>query len=121
MVSSFDHCLNDLLYRYRTSSLRIAIPDIVSNHTDLAGLGKWNSIPYYHLPTTQKTRKKAEQRLLEIVADTQSELVMLARYMQILSDGLYTQLAGRIINISPLVPSWLQRRQTLSPGAQTRG
>ena len=99
MVSSVDHCLNDLLYRYRTSSLRIAIAGIVSNHTDLARLAEWHNIPYYHLPTTQKTREKAEQRLLGIVAETQSELVVLARYMQILSDKLCTKLAGRIINI----------------------
>ncbi|SVA58458.1 uncharacterized protein METZ01_LOCUS111312, partial [marine metagenome] len=99
MVSSIDHCLNDLLYRYRTSSLRIAIAGVVSNHTDLAHLAEWHNIPYYHLPTTQKTGEKAEQRLLGIIAETQSELVVLARYMQILSDELCTKLAGRIINI----------------------
>ncbi|MEE9511172.1 MAG: formyltransferase family protein, partial [Gammaproteobacteria bacterium] len=85
MVSKFDHCLNDLLYRYRAGGLRIAIPAIVSNHADLAELAEWHDIPYYHIPVTQKTREKAEQQLLEIFTDTQTELVVLARYMQILS------------------------------------
>ena len=114
MVSKFDHCLNDLLYRYRAGGLRIAIPAIVSNHADLAELAEWHGIPYYHIPVTlaewhgipyyhipvtQKTREKAEQQLLEIFTDTQTELVVLARYMQILSNQLCTKLAGRVINI----------------------
>jgi formyltetrahydrofolate deformylase len=99
MASKFDHCLNDLLYRYRAGGLRIAIPAIVSNHTDLAELADWHSIPYFHIPVTRKTREKAEQRLLEIIIDTHTELVVLARYMQILSDHFCTKLAGRVINI----------------------
>lgn len=99
MASKFDHCLNDLLYRYRAGGLRIVIPAIVSNHTDLAELADWHSIPYFHIPVTRKTREKAEQRLLEIIIDTHTELVVLARYMQILSDHFCTKLAGRVINI----------------------
>lgn len=99
MASKFDHCLNDLLYRYRAGGLWIAIPAIVSNHTDLAELADWHSIPYFHIPVTRKTREKAEQRLLEIIIDTHTELVVLARYMQILSDHFCTKLAGRVINI----------------------
>ncbi|BAL27053.1 formyltetrahydrofolate deformylase [Azoarcus sp. KH32C] len=99
MVSKFDHCLDDLLYRTRTGELKMEITAIVSNHPDLEGLARWHNIPYIHLPVTKETRAEQEARLLEIVDETQSELVVLARYMQILSDDLCRKLRGRAINI----------------------
>jgi formyltetrahydrofolate deformylase len=99
MVSKHDHCLNDLLYRYRTGSLCMDIPAIVSNHDDLRGLAEWHGVAYHHVPVTKKTKAAAEERLLEIVADCDADFIILARYMQVLSDKLCGQLAGRIINI----------------------
>ena len=99
MVSRLDHCLNDLLYRYRTGALSMDIPAIVSNHLDLAELAQWHKIPYFHVPVTPDTRAQAEARLLEIADDTKADLIVLARYMQILSDETCRRLSGRIINI----------------------
>jgi formyltetrahydrofolate deformylase len=99
MVSKHDHCLNDLLYRYRTGSLCMDIPAIVSNHDDLRGLAEWHGVVYHHVPVSKKTKAAAEERLLEIVADCDADFIILARYMQVLSDKLCGQLAGRIINI----------------------
>lgn len=99
MVSKHDHCLNDLLYRYRTGALAMEIPAIVSNHDDLRGLAEWHKIPYHHVPVTAKTKPEAEQRLLDIMAETEADLLVLARYMQVLSDTICDQLSGRAINI----------------------
>ncbi len=99
MVSRFGHCLNDLLYRYRTGALDIAIPAIVSNHRDFYQLAAWHDVPFHHLPVTAATRERQEERLLEIIEQEQIDLVVLARYMQILSPGLCARLAGRCINI----------------------
>lgn len=99
LASRHDHCLNDLLYRYRTGALNMTVPAIVSNHMDLAGLAEWHKIPYFHVPVTAATKAEAEARLCEIIDDTKADLVVLARYMQILSDPLCEKFAGRIINI----------------------
>jgi formyltetrahydrofolate deformylase len=99
VTSKHDHCVNDLLYRYRTGTLRMTVPAIVSNHMDLAGLAEWHRIPYFHVPVTPETKSAAEQRLLDIIEDTKADLVVLARYMQVLSDDLCNRFAGRIINI----------------------
>jgi formyltetrahydrofolate deformylase len=99
MVSKYDHCLNDLLYRYRTGALKMAIPAIVSNHMDLANLADWHRVPYFHVPVTPDTRQAAEARLLELLDDTKADLVVLARYMQVLSPETCERLPGRIINI----------------------
>ena len=99
MVSKHEHCLNDLLYRYRTGALRIEIPAIVSNHDDLRSLAEWHGLPYHHVPVTTDNKADAELQLLDIIKDTQADLIVLARYMQIFSDDLCTQLAGRAINI----------------------
>lgn len=99
MVSKHDHCLNDLLYRYRTGGLRMAIPAIVSNHMDLAGLANWHKVPYFHIPVTPESKAAAEARLLEIAEDTRADLIVLARYMQILSPALCEKYPGRVINI----------------------
>ena len=99
VASKHDHCVNDLLYRYRTGALRMTVPAIVSNHMDLAALAEWHRIPYFHVPVTPATKPDAERRLLEIIEDTKADLVVLARYMQVLSDELCNRLTGRIINI----------------------
>jgi formyltetrahydrofolate deformylase len=99
LVSKYDHCLNDLLYRYRTGALKMAIPAIVSNHMDLAGLASWHKVPYFHVPVTPETKAAAEGRLLEIAEDSRADLIVLARYMQILSPALCARYPGRIINI----------------------
>ena len=99
MVSKFDHCLVDLLYRQRTGELNMEITTVVSNHPDLRSLVESHGIPYVHLPITPDTKAAQEARLLEIVAQTQSDLVVLARYMQVLSNDLCRSLRGRAMNI----------------------
>ena len=99
LVSKAEHCLNDLLYRHRTGALAMEITAIVSNHTELAHLADWHAIPYHHLPVTPATRAEQEQRILELIEQSRTELVVLARYMQILSPALCAALAGRAINI----------------------
>ncbi|WP_163834204.1 formyltetrahydrofolate deformylase [Spartinivicinus ruber] len=99
MVSKHDHCLNDLLYRYRTGHLNIEIPAIISNHPDLQGLADWHQIPYYYLPITAETKLQQEAKVWEIIQQTQAELVVLARYMQVLSADMCDKLNGWAINI----------------------
>ena len=99
MVSRDDHCLNDLLYRWRSGQLPIEIPAIVSNHRDLEHLAAWHEIPFHHVPVTKETKPEAERRLLDLVAEHEVDLVVLARYMQILSEDLCKELDGRAINI----------------------
>ncbi|GAA2408249.1 MULTISPECIES: formyltetrahydrofolate deformylase [Streptomyces] len=99
MVSKFGHCLNDLLFRARTGALPVEIAGVVSNHTDFAELVDSYNIPFHHIPVTKDTKSEAEARLLDIVREEGVELVVLARYMQVLSDDLCKALAGRIINI----------------------
>jgi formyltetrahydrofolate deformylase len=99
MVSRQGHCLNDLLYRWRIGALQGDIAAIVSNHLDFAPLAKAYDVPYHHLPVTSETRAGQEAALLELIAGYDVELVVLARYMQVLSDDLCARLAGRIINI----------------------
>ncbi len=99
LVSRAEHCLNDLLYRHRTGALPMEIVAIVSNHRELAHLADWHAIPYHHLPVTAATKPEQEQRILDLVEQTRTELVVLARYMQILSPELCRALAGRAINI----------------------
>jgi formyltetrahydrofolate deformylase len=99
MVSKYDHCLEDLLYRWRTGELPMDIPLVVSNHPDLRERVEREGLRYEHLPVKPENKRAQEKRLLELVAETKSELVVLARYMQILSDGLCGALRGRAINI----------------------
>ncbi|MCO4762504.1 MAG: formyltetrahydrofolate deformylase [Myxococcales bacterium] len=99
MVSKHGHCLNDLLYRYRSGILPIEIPAIVSNHTTFADQAAWHDIPFVHLPVTKETKPAQEAKLLEIVREERIDLVVLARYMQILSPKLCDALRGRAINI----------------------
>ncbi|MEU0030027.1 formyltetrahydrofolate deformylase [Streptomyces sp. NPDC006335] len=99
MVSKFGHCLNDLLFRQRTGALGIEVPAIVSNHPDFAPLAESYGIPFHHIPVTRETKADAEARLLDLVDRLDIDLVVLARYMQILSNDLCKQLEGRAINI----------------------
>ena len=99
LVSKHDHCLNDLLYRYRTGALNMTVPAIVSNHMDLSNLAEWHKIPFFHVPVNPTDKSEAETRLMEIIDDTKADLIVLARYMQILSDELCEKFAGQIINI----------------------
>lgn len=100
MVSKFDHCLIDLLYRHRIGQLPVTIAAIVSNHdySPEARRG-FGDIPFHHLPVTPETKPAQERDLRQVIADTGSELVVLARYMQILSRDLCADLDGRAINI----------------------
>jgi formyltetrahydrofolate deformylase len=99
LVSKFDHCLQDLLYRKRTGSLMMEVPAIVSNHGTLAPLAEQSRIPFVHLPVTAETKANAEARLFEIIEDTRSEFVVLARYMQVLSNDACRRLPARVVNI----------------------
>ena len=99
MVSNFDHCLEDLLYRHRTGELQMDITAVVSNHPTLQPTATRHNLPFFHLPVTAATKPEQERRLLELIESTRTELVVLARYMQILSDELCTRLRGRAINI----------------------
>jgi formyltetrahydrofolate deformylase len=99
MVSKFGHCLNDLLFRSRVGELPIEVVGVVSNHTDHQTLVEWHDIPFFHVPVTAATKPQAEARLLEIVDELDVELVVLARYMQVLSDDLARKLDGKAINI----------------------
>ncbi|MFD5031620.1 formyltetrahydrofolate deformylase [Streptomyces sp. NPDC058405] len=99
LVSKFGHCLNDLLFRAGTGALPVEIVAVVSNHTDFAELAASYGIPFHHIPVTRDTKAAAEAELLELVRAERVELVVLARYMQVISDDLCKQLNGRIINI----------------------
>lgn len=99
MVSKHDHCIRDLLYRRSTNELNIDITAIVSNHEDLRYMAEREGIEYIHLPITKENKPEQESRLFDLVEETGSELVVLARYMQILSNSLCESLAGRCINI----------------------
>jgi formyltetrahydrofolate deformylase len=99
MVSRFGHCLNDLLFRTSTGALQIEIPAIVSNHRDFERLAESYGIAFHHIPVTPDTKAEAEQRLLDLVDELGIHLVVLARYMQVLSDSTCRALSGRAINI----------------------
>ncbi len=99
MVSKYDHCLNDLLYRFRTGQLNIDVTVIISNHPDLEHLAKWHDIPYYHLPISAETKLEQEAKVRELIEQYDTELVVLARYMQVLSPSMCEYLDGRAINI----------------------
>ncbi|RPE40338.1 formyltetrahydrofolate deformylase [Streptomyces sp. Ag109_O5-1] len=99
MVSRFDHCLADLLYRWRSGALDAEIVLVVSNHPDLEPLAAAEGLPFAHVPVTAGTKPQAEARLLALVEEHHVDLVVLARYMQVLSDDLCKRLEGRAINI----------------------
>jgi formyltetrahydrofolate deformylase len=99
MVSKLDHCLEDLLYRQRTGELNMEISAIVSNHPDMEPVARRHGIAYHLMPVSADTKRAQEARLLELIASSRSELVVLARYMQIFSDEMCKHLHGRAINI----------------------
>ncbi|MBW3097938.1 formyltetrahydrofolate deformylase [Pseudohoeflea coraliihabitans] len=99
MVSRFGHCLNDLLYRWRIGALKVDIVGVISNHLDYQKQVVNHDIPFHHVPVTPANKEKAEARMMEIVEESGAELIVLARYMQILSDAICKKMSGRIINI----------------------
>jgi formyltetrahydrofolate deformylase len=99
MVSKHLHCLNDLLFRYSTGSLQIEIPAVVSNHLDAEPLVRSHGLDFVHVPVTPESKPRAEDQLRELVEKHGVHLVVLARYMQVLSNDLCAELSGRAINI----------------------
>jgi formyltetrahydrofolate deformylase len=98
-VSKFGHCLYDLLHRWRSDLLPVEIVGVVSNHEDMRSFVEWSGIPFYYLPVDKTEKTAQENRFLELVADLDADLVVLARYMQILSQTMCEALSGRCINI----------------------
>ena len=125
MVSKFEHCLNDLLFRANIGELPIEIVGVVSNHPDHQGIVEWHGIPFSHIPVTAETKAVAEEELLKLVDGLDVELVVLARYMQVLSDNLTRRLDGRAINIHhSFLPSFKGARpyhQAHARGVKTVG
>src|SRR5471032_289917 len=98
-VSKYDHCLNLLLTKWRAGALSVDIVGVVSNHDDCRSLVEWYGIPFHHFPITRETKPQQEAQILALFANTGAELMVLARYMQILSDEMSRALDGRAINI----------------------
>ncbi|WP_288425824.1 formyltetrahydrofolate deformylase [uncultured Agrobacterium sp.] len=99
MVSRFGHCLNDLLYRWKIGALPIDIVGVVSNHFDYQKVVVNHDIPFHHIRVTKDNKPQAEAQLLDLIDNTGTELVVLARYMQVLSDEMCRKMSGKIINI----------------------
>jgi formyltetrahydrofolate deformylase len=99
MVSKLGHCLNDLIFRWRAGNLGGELVAVVSNHEDLRPMAEAAGLPFVHVPVTPATKREAEARLLELVDEHRADLVVLARYMQVLSDEACAALHGRAINI----------------------
>jgi len=99
MVSNFGHCLNDLLYRWRIGALPVELVGVVSNHMTYQKVVVNHDLPFWHINVTKENKPQAEARLMEVVEGSGAELIVLARYMQVLSDALCTKMSGRIINI----------------------
>lgn len=98
-VSKFGHCLNDLLHKAKHGLIPIEIPAVVSNHLDMRDIVEWYGIPYYHFPVTQETKSIQEGKILQLAEELNIDLVVLARYMQILSPDMCAALSGKCINI----------------------
>ena len=99
MVSKFDHCLNDLLYRIRSKSLNLNVKAIISNHTIAEEIAMFSNIPFYYLPVDKYIKKDQETKIREIIYNNDIELIVLARYMQVLSEDFTFEFEGKIINI----------------------
>jgi len=99
MVSRFGHCLNDLLYRWRIGALPVEIVAVVSNHHEYQKVVVNHDIPFHHIKVTKENKPQAEARIMDVVEETGAELIVLARYMQVLSDDMCKKMSGRIINI----------------------
>lgn len=98
-VSRFGHCLYDLLHRWRSGLLPVNVVGVISNHDDMRSFVEWNGLPYYHFPVARADKAQQEAQILSVVDDLSTDLVVLARYMQILSPALCAALSGRCINI----------------------
>jgi formyltetrahydrofolate deformylase len=99
MVSKLGHCLNDLLFRWKAGSLPVDLAGVVSNHEDFRDLSESYQLPFHYVPVTPETKPEAESALLSIIDETSAELIVLARYMQILSPEVCKRMEGRMINI----------------------
>ena len=99
LVSRFDHCLNDLLFRVRNNSLNINIKAIISNHEVARKIAEFSNIPFHYLPVDKNNKVQQEQKIKKILYDNNIELIVLARYMQVLSESFANEFAGKIINI----------------------
>ena len=99
MVSKHGHCLNDLMHRYLTKSLDVEIPAVVSNHEDFRSVVEWHKIPFYHFPVAQGDKREQEAKIMDVVKRHEIDVVVLARYMQILSPEMSQALLGKAINI----------------------
>jgi len=98
-VSKFGHCLNDLLHRWRSGLLHTDIVGVVSNHPDMRSLTEWHGLPFHHFPITAETKPQQEAQILDLMEKEQVDLLVLARYMQVLSQDMCRALDGRCINI----------------------
>lgn len=98
-VSKFGHCLNDLLHRVQIGAIPVEVTAVVSNHETFRDLVEWHEIPFHYLPVTPDTKATQEEKLLDILSSTETELLVLARYMQVISAETCAKLTGRIINI----------------------
>ncbi len=98
-VSKYNHCLYDLLSRYKSGELKVEIPFIISNHSDLKDIADQFNIPFYHIPVTKETKAIAEDKQLILLKENQIDFIVLARYMQIVSSKIIDQYTNRIINI----------------------
>ncbi|MGH8506965.1 MAG: formyltetrahydrofolate deformylase [Stenotrophobium sp.] len=98
-VSKYGHCLHDLLHRWRSGLLHTDIIGVISNHEDFRSLTEWYGVPFHHLPVTAETRPQQEAKILRLIESTQADLLVLARYMQVLSEDLCRAIDGRCINI----------------------
>ena len=116
MVSRYDHCLVDLLYRVQAGELAVEVPVVVSNHPDLEATVAHHGIPFVHVPVTQDDRDEADRRLLDLVEEHAIDLVVLARYMQILSAGRVRPPGRPGHQHPPLVPA----RPSRAPAPTTR-
>lgn len=99
MVSKYGHCLNDLLHRYQAKTLPVEIAAVVSNHPDFKDMVEWHRVPFYYLPVKAGDKPAQEKQVWDVVERHNTDVVVLARYMQILSGDLCAKLAGRAINI----------------------
>ncbi|WP_282123947.1 formyltetrahydrofolate deformylase [Algibacter mikhailovii] len=98
-ISKYDHCLYDILGRYNSGELNLEIPFIISNHTDLKPIADSFNIPFYHIPVTKATKQEAEDKQLALLQEHNIDFIVLARYMQIVSDKLISNYSNKIINI----------------------
>jgi formyltetrahydrofolate deformylase len=120
MVSKFDHCLANLLYRQDQGDLSLEIVAVVSNHDDCATLAARHGVPFFHVPVDEQTKAQNEDELRRILATFEADLVILARYMQVLSPAFCSQWSGRVINIHHSFLPGFKRGEAVPPGVRTR-